>query len=77
MGVWGWDIMSHSAELRGTAKTLLLFDDGDWCFKVDPDAGFEGLLTNPSKHTNKNGLIECEIEPPSTSPAWMPNSSPR
>lgn len=38
--------------------------DGDWCFHVRPAAGYEDLLTNHQGHTNTNGLIECEVQPP-------------
>ena len=50
-------------EKAGEGKVVLR-EDGDWTFSVEPAKGFEHLLINPAGHTNSNRLIECEIEPP-------------
>jgi hypothetical protein len=66
MGLLGWDELQDGVKLQGlcTGGADYNSDDGDWSFSVDPAPEYQYLLTNPDAHTNKNGLIECEVEPP-------------
>lgn len=64
----GWDMLRPSVYLEGNVEGIDFsegaFGDDDWSLIVRPDPNYEAYLDNSFWQRNRDGRIECEVQPP-------------